>query len=307
MSESKPNVTVVGAHGFIGRRVAAALSRSATFTVSQAVRQQAVAGRSGFDLRHAPSIKLALEGASVVVHAASYLGPNARMCDEVNREGTRNLIREAKRLGIDRVVYVSTAAVYGRGPFRGIDETRAVVAPASELSRSRSDAERFVLDHGGIVVRPHLVLGTGDRWVIPTICRLITTLEAQIDDGAALHSAIHVRTLGEAVAWLATQEKTAPGSYHVGGRAVTASALTTWAVEAGLIAPAKATVSLDGARLSLVADHQLRRAAELLGVDHVFDVNKLKRAGFDPPSLSSVMDKTDLAWYREHMVGAGNQ
>ncbi|WP_308407206.1 hypothetical protein [Streptomyces sp. APSN-46.1] len=54
--------------------------------------------------------------------------------------------------GVDVVLHV-----YGRGPFRNTDPSRLVRNPGSPTSLTRAAAE----DSGGIVLRPHLVVGAG--------------------------------------------------------------------------------------------------------------------------------------------------
>lgn len=292
-------IAVAGANGFTGRHVTRALKETRACHVVELVRRSHNLQPSGFDLRDRSSITAVLGWPSVVVHAASYVGRDAEAALAANVEGTRNLLTVARERGVRRFVYVSTAAVYGRGPFRGLTEEQSVVAPSSLLSTTRAAAEQAVLEEGGIVVRPHLVLGAGDRWVLPTVARLLSTLGTHIDNGVALHSAVHVQELGKAVAWLATQPDIEPGPYHVGASApITAREFSVWAEAAGLLKPTEGSVSLGKAHGILSGDQSLKSSATLLGIDHVFDVQRLERAGYRGAVAQTALGEADLAWYR---------
>lgn len=289
------SVAVVGAHGYIGRHVVQALSGSVAHTVTQAVRRELDGRPTGFDLRDRDSVREALQGASVVVHSATYVGRDPAMCDSINRGGTQVLLDVARDLQIPRIIYSSTAAVYGRGPFSNLEERYAAISPASELSRSRAEAEDRVLDSGGIVVRPHLVLGEGDRWVLPTIRHLTLALGAQIGEGRAQHSWIEVDELGAAIATLATLPKVEPGAYHASSQTpVSAAALVQAAFESVSAEPPARLLTLEAA-LAQLATSQLRSAARLLGVDHVFDGGKL-RAALQSEAADTQLSESGRFW-----------
>jgi 2-alkyl-3-oxoalkanoate reductase len=118
----------------------------------------------------------------------------------------------ARQIGVERLVYVSTAAVYGPGPFRDLPVDGASLRPASPASRTRAAAEQYVRDAGGLVVRPHLIYGQGDRWFLPALTTMITRLGAVIDGGRAVHSVIDVDTLAESLQLLSAERHFRRGS-----------------------------------------------------------------------------------------------
>ncbi|MGJ3560234.1 NAD-dependent epimerase/dehydratase family protein [Streptomyces sp. INA 01156] len=167
------NLLLTGGTGFIGSRVAAAahrhpdthvrlLSRHALHTPTEA-EAETVPG----DLADPASLYGSCTGIDVLVHCASRVSGDPESLAAVNDRGTKALVEEAVRGGVRRILYVSTAAVHGRGPFHGVRPGEAPVVPASATSRARAAAERHVLDAGGLVLRPHLVYGEGDRWMVP--------------------------------------------------------------------------------------------------------------------------------------------
>ncbi|MFE6520274.1 NAD-dependent epimerase/dehydratase family protein [Streptomyces sp. NPDC057794] len=206
---------ITGASGFIGSRVAASARRRPEVRVRLLSRQDAHGpGTVPGDLSDPPSLRGACAGVDVLVHCATRIGGDA--VEAVNDHGTRALVEEAVRAGVGRIVYVSTAAVHGRGPFHGVRPGQAPIAPASATSRTRAAAERHVLDAGGLVLRPHLVYGEGDRWVIPGLAWLLGELSATVTGCAALHSMIEVGALGRAVVAAALSPAHDRGAHYVG-------------------------------------------------------------------------------------------
>ncbi|MEU3849235.1 NAD-dependent epimerase/dehydratase family protein [Streptomyces sp. NPDC029554] len=211
---------ITGPSGFVGSRVAA----SARLRPGVRVRLLSRRGAPGDaapdvvhgDLSDPASLRGACSGVDVLVHCASRIGGDAATVAAVNDHGTRALVEEAVRAGVRRIVYVSTAAVHGRGPFRGVRPGDVPIAPASATSRTRAAAESHVLDAGGLVLRPHLVYGEGDRWVVPGLAWLLDELGATVTGCTALQSMIDVTTLGHAVVAAALSPAHGGGAHYVG-------------------------------------------------------------------------------------------
>ncbi|MFC9132248.1 NAD-dependent epimerase/dehydratase family protein [Streptomyces sp. NPDC057099] len=210
------NLLITGASGFVGSQVAAAAHRQPDVRVRQLSRRtppgpETVHG----DLSDPASLRGACADTDVLVHCATRISGDPETLEAVNDLGTRALVEEAVRSGVGRIVYVSTAAVYGRGPFRGVRPGEVPIAPASATSRTRAAAERHVLDAGGLVLRPHLVYGEGDRWVVPGLVWLLGELSATLSGCQALQSMIDVTTLGRAVVAAALSPAHGGGVQHV--------------------------------------------------------------------------------------------
>ncbi|MDI5972779.1 NAD-dependent epimerase/dehydratase family protein [Streptomyces sp. SL13] len=207
-----PILTLTGAAGFIGARVAARLAWEQPDRPLRLIahRRPVTAPPDGArtqirtaDLADPASLRGVCDGADVLVHCASQIGGPPQLCRAVNADGTAALVAEAIRAGVRRIVLLSTASVYGRGPFRGEHPGDLRPAPASDTSRTRADAERAVLDAGGVVLRPHLVYGAGDRWVGPGMLRLMTALDGSVGGWQARASMIDADDLARAVAAVA--------------------------------------------------------------------------------------------------------
>jgi nucleoside-diphosphate-sugar epimerase len=215
------NVLVTGASGFIGRHVIATLLERAPDASVVATRHTTPLLPSDdrvrvvdCDLgRHAALERLA-GGADVVIHLASYIGNDASTSDCVNAAGTAALVRAAMAAGARRVVYASSAAVYGWGVYRGAHEEEVVVAPATAISRSRATAERHVLGAGGIVLRPLFVDGEGDTRFVPQVARALRRIPFLVGGGRARLSFIGVTDLARAIVDLACDRRTVRGVFH---------------------------------------------------------------------------------------------
>jgi nucleoside-diphosphate-sugar epimerase len=207
-----PRVLVTGATGFIGSAVLRALGARPEVQVRALVRRvadetpgQRPSERVIGDLTDQTSLPEICRGVHTIVHAASYVGADPRQCWAVNAAGTAALVNAARQSGVARIIYVSTASVYGRGHHDGVAPPPADYRPASPASASRLVAEQLVRDSGGCVVRPHLVYGNGDRWFIPALADLLVRAGGRIE-GPARVSTIMVDDLARVLCALATIE-----------------------------------------------------------------------------------------------------
>lgn len=309
-------ILVTGGSGFIGGHVLAALRESKDGTPSRvrlllrdparlpagaAPEADVVRG----DLADPESLRGVCEGVDVVLHCASHIGDDERRNETVNDHGTRALVEEAARAGAGRVVYVSTAAVYGRGPFSGALPGELPLAPASPTSRSRAAAERHVLDAGGVVLRPHLVLGAGDRWVVPGLAALLGVLSAGLKECTARHSVVDVRALGRAVVAAGLSDRDLAGVHHVNHpQPVDCSELLdSVAGRLGLRLPG-AAVDIDEARDRLAGQPRALHHLGMLAVDHRFaDDGFWAGVGVDPGAGFAQSLAEHAAWYREFLAG----
>ncbi|MFT0657355.1 NAD-dependent epimerase/dehydratase family protein [Rhodococcus erythropolis] len=211
---------VLGATGFIGSAVMkqlvsrdgnAAIGFVRTDSAAKQLSRNGIAATIG-DIIESASLRVAMSQASTVICCVSYVGDDEQQCVHVNEHGIRNVASIAAAVGVERLLYVSTAAVYGPGPFRDLPVNGAPLKPLSPASRTRALAEEFVRDAGGLVVRPHLVYGSGDRWFLPTLTRIVSRLDSIIDNGSAILSVVDVNLLARSIYKLSTEQQFRYGS-----------------------------------------------------------------------------------------------
>ncbi|MFD3545827.1 NAD-dependent epimerase/dehydratase family protein [Streptomyces sp. NPDC058655] len=275
-------VLVVGAAGFVGGPVVERLVRGGVGVRAVVHRGQAPAGVEGVrgDLARPESLRGVCEGVGAVLHLAARVSGSLEECRAVNEYGTAALLAEAERCGVARVVQLGTAAVYRDGMHQGAVEGELAEGPESVVSVTRLAGERLVLAAGGTVLRPHLVYGRGDRWVVPSLVELLGRLPFWVDGGRARMSMVSVDALAGALAELAVCGEAEAGVWHAGhpvpvsGREL----VETVAGELGLALPA-GEVDLEGALAFLAGpdglDPVLRRRLSFLAVDHWYDSSRL--------------------------------
>ncbi|MFI2209744.1 NAD-dependent epimerase/dehydratase family protein [Streptomyces sp. NPDC020141] len=255
------------------------------------------------DLRDPASLRGVCDGVDIVLHCAVRIGGPDPAVRAVNEHGTRALVAEAERAGVGRLVQVSTASVYGRGVFRDAEPSGLPIAPGSETSRSRAAAEHIVLAAGGTVLRPHLVVGAGDRWAVPGLVRLHRRLAATVDGWRALLSAVDVDDLARAVTAVATAPGDASGVWHPNHPAPMSCADVFTALEHGLgLPPATADIGVEEARRRLAGDSVSLHHLAMLTTDHWFASTRLwKKTGCPPGRGLAESLARHAPWYRRHL------
>ncbi|MFD3807576.1 NAD-dependent epimerase/dehydratase family protein [Streptomyces sp. NPDC058619] len=305
-------VLVVGAAGFVGSAVVrrlVGLGVGVRLLVHRVGVPVGLAGVEGVevvwgDLGVVGSLRGVCEGVGTVLHLASRVGGGWEECRVVNVEGTRALLGEARRAGVGRVVQLGTAAVYRDGVHRGAVEGELEEGPVSAASVTRWEGERLVLGAGGTVLRPHLVFGRGDRWVVPSLVGLLGRLPFWVDGGRARMSMVSVDVLADVLVELAVGRGVSGGVFHVGHpEPVSARELVGTVVgELGLVLPS-GEVDVEGALAWLGGpggpDAGVRRLVSLFAVDHWYDSGRLwGSVGVSPgPRFSQAFGRY-ADWYR---------
>lgn len=171
-------VLVTGAGGFVGRHVVRALADCGA-------RVLAVTGPPGcalespdgaeeaieIDVCDVEAMRRAIGGREIVVHAA---GPPSvaesfeqpALYARVHVEGTATLLDAARRSDVQRIVYVSSAEVYGRPQVDFVSEDHRL-EPRSPYGACKMAAEQMVatfsvaFGHDAVVLRPFSLYGRG--------------------------------------------------------------------------------------------------------------------------------------------------
>jgi nucleoside-diphosphate-sugar epimerase len=152
---------VSGGSGFVGLHLVRRLVREGRRVRSLDLERLQAAGAESLvgDVRDPRAARWLCAGADVLVHAAAAL-PSARSDREVrsvNVDGTETLLRAAAWAGVERVVFVSSAVVYGlQDP--PLHEDMAP-RPIDAYGKAKVGAERLCLSAGAVVLRPAAVVG----------------------------------------------------------------------------------------------------------------------------------------------------
>ncbi|MGW3078514.1 MULTISPECIES: NAD-dependent epimerase/dehydratase family protein [unclassified Kitasatospora] len=312
MGVTPRRVVLTGATGFIGSHVAALLLRDPAWqvrVVGRGAPAELIAAGAEWveaDLSAPDSLRGVCRDADALLHLASLISGDHDACTAVNVHGTARLMAEAVHSGVTRVTHLSTAAVYGHGPHRGTDVGEVEPAPVSPTSATRLAGEQPALDAGAVVLRPGLVLGAGDRWVVPAVAELRRRVPARWASGAALLSVVPVVDLARLiVATLSTPRPLGPSVHHASHpRPVRLHRLLDTLEEHAVLPPVPdrdwpwpqcvAALDASGSRLSA-------RQFSLLAQDNWFASERVwALAGVDCGEDALAALPSWAPWYREH-------
>jgi nucleoside-diphosphate-sugar epimerase len=183
-------VLVTGGGGFIGSRVLRAL-------VASGASVRSVLGPPGYVATKPPSgVAIAFAeisdldaltrlaaGTEVVVHLAGPAGvaasfENARQYARIHVEGTATVLEACRHAGVQRVIYISSAEVYGMPRSNPVAESHPL-QPRSPYAAAKVGAESFVQVFArafalqAVILRPFSIYGPGlpGRSLVGTILR----------------------------------------------------------------------------------------------------------------------------------------
>jgi len=114
------------------------------------------------DVRNADLVTGLVEDADYVYHQAAQAGvrpsvQNPRKYDDVNVDGTLNVLDAARDTGIERVVLASSSSVYGKPEYLPYDESHPTT-PVSPYGASKLAAERYTCAYSEVYDLPAVAL-----------------------------------------------------------------------------------------------------------------------------------------------------
>lgn len=168
MTQGRQNVFVTGGSGFLGINLIRRLLAEGHSVVSydrepfgypEASAVHAVEG----DIRDAARLSAAMSGCSAVVHCAAALPLNSsREIWTVDVDGTRNVMVAAEQNMVERVVHISSTAVYGVPKHGGLDENSSLIG-VGPYGKAKIEAESVVSSFRDLmpvsILRPKSFIG----------------------------------------------------------------------------------------------------------------------------------------------------
>jgi len=316
---------VIGASGFVGAAVVEAAGEAGWEVRGAGHRRPARAMDAvAVDLRDPASVRSACRGAAVVVHAAGrahMIGASGQDAfDAVNVQGTATVVEAAAAQSVERLVLVSSVAVYGdprpAPPVLGMDET-APCRPTSAYARSKLAAEVTAVAAAAaaglnlVVIRLATVYGAGDPGNVARLMRAIDRGRfVWIGTGQNRKTLIHIDDAGHGLVAAAAPDGPV-GTYNLGAAPVTMAAVVTELAQAldravpGVRLPAGACLTaakvlrLLGSRGASIADSLAKWTTE-----DVFDGRRFEAAfGWRPAVPLRRGIQAEVAWYRESSLG----
>lgn len=221
---------ITGATGFIGGRLAEMLQERGVPAVAL-VRTWSAAARlsrlpvemvSG-DVLDFDVVRRAMAGCDVVFHCAVDWRGSSSNNRRSSIVGTGNVLRAAREAGVNRVVFLSSVAVFGRRLKRGVlTEADPTPYTGDPYGDGKIGAERLALqvfqDQGVpvTILRPTIVYGPfGRSWTVGTVAAIRDGRMVLVNGGTGVCNALYVDNLIDAML-LAARHPQAPGEvFHI--------------------------------------------------------------------------------------------
>ena len=179
-------------------------------------------------LSDSTSLRGATEGAAVVIHLAAllhqFVPPSAALNEryhDVNVTGTQNVVRAALAATVERIVYLSTIAIYG--PTNGaVADEETPPRPDTPYGRTKLEAEASItraLRQGapiGVVLRAAAVYGPRIKGNYRTLAEAIACGRyLPIGSGDNRRTLVHEKDLARAIAVAADHPDARGGTFNV--------------------------------------------------------------------------------------------
>ena len=184
--KSKDICAVTGANGYVGSRLAAALGKDFhVIPMGRKVSKEGIRWAIGDENL---DVVLRSRAVKVLVHSAWDLKEtNSSENWRRNVNGSAALVHDAKRAGVERVIFISSISAFEKA--------------RSDYGRSKLAVEKIVLGAGGTVIRPGLVWGNQPGGMFSAVSRQVQNggLVPIIGDGRYPQYMVHEDDLCESV------------------------------------------------------------------------------------------------------------
>ncbi|MBL8160413.1 MAG: NAD(P)-dependent oxidoreductase [Anaerolineae bacterium] len=169
MTLSGKTVLVTGASGFLGSALTLRLATDGALVKALARRPEKARFLQGQpnisivqgDITDAGQMRAAADGCQVVFHVAAALGGPLAEQRLTNVDGTRRVMLAAAAAGVERVVHVSSIAVYGYAVRGDITEDTPQEPGRVPYARTKSEAETVVQEIGAEYSLPYSIIRPG--------------------------------------------------------------------------------------------------------------------------------------------------
>jgi len=208
-------VAVTGANGFVGRHVIAALLARghevrALISERPGAEKELPEHDGGrlevrrADVRKADSLRAAFDGIDAVIHTVAVPTERRQKFADVNVAGVANVVDEARRAGVRRIVHMGALGGDPASPYPYL--------------RSKGRGEALVIGSGipHVVLQPSLLFGEGDDFFPRLAFSLMFPVVPVPGDGKARFQPIHVDDMAQALV-AAVERPEISGVHEVGG------------------------------------------------------------------------------------------
>jgi UDP-glucose 4-epimerase len=300
---SGKNVLVTGATGFIGQHLVNALLEEGASVIVLSRRPPSETGRKYKtvvgDLTNPATLEGICDDVDIVFHLGGYAHALDQLDEdsekinwEVTVEGTRALVGQSLKAGVERFIFFSSVKAMGEGGESCIDETMDSQA-ASSYGKAKREAEKLVLESGRqgmspTVFRLPMVYGPGCKGNLPRMIRAVARgYFPPLPETGNRRSMVDVRDVVQA-ALLAAGSPSASGKIYIvtDGQAYSTRQIYDW-IRAALSLPTRQR-AIPMSMLRIIA-HIGDVVAGVIGRRFVFDSDALVKL-------------TGSAWYSSEKI-----
>lgn len=228
MNLSASRIFITGATGFIGGRIAERLWLDYTIPARCLVQNYTAASRlARLPVTMCPgnmldknSLERGLGDSNVIFHCAYGNSKDPILNARINEEGLQNLGEIAIRHGVERLIHLSTVAVYGPEPPEKVTEETPSCLSEDEYgsSKIRTEAVCHDLMEQGlpvVVIRPAVVFGPfSPLWTVGAIKRVLAGGWENTSDIKGLCNPVHIDDLVTGL-FLCVEKDTAVGQTFI--------------------------------------------------------------------------------------------
>ncbi|MBU2504519.1 MAG: NAD(P)-dependent oxidoreductase [Candidatus Omnitrophica bacterium] len=224
------NVLITGSTGFIGRHLVAELAKTKGYNIFCLVRNPfkvKFLAKLGVkfiyaDITQSSSLEKILDyKIDIIFHCAGYVNnKNRDLLYKINVLGTKNICRLAKKLDIERMVYLSSVSVVSGNPLVPLCEDLPYKA-TNIYGESKIEAEKKVIDYRkkglrSVILRPCMVYGEGEPHMLGLLLFLLKfRLLPLINGGRNKLHLVYVKNVVEAMLFSLNNDKFLQGTFFI--------------------------------------------------------------------------------------------
>jgi len=225
------NILITGGTGFVGNRLTQRLVLGKDYSVTAVIHRFTGSGLARLarlpikliqaDLLDEESLSRAAENCHIIVHLAYGSAGDETMRRKVTVSGTENVMKVALKKKVRKVIYFSTAAVYGLKPKGSVIDESAPFEESHNVYRSsKIQAEKLVWhyhkEHGlpVVIFRPPIIYGPYGGYWTERFVQEIQTGAILVNDGNGAANLIYIDNLIDATI-LAMEKDAADGEAFI--------------------------------------------------------------------------------------------